>query len=198
MVGSIVVVSRLMAQSLVVYGGDKCQTPGGLNKEAEGSDIARQKLISRQHGLRLESEQLQPVQLMRKFRSFVLHSNSPQTKEIIELAGAKDDHSQVFTDSCSPFLDSLCSLFPHLAMLRHQTGRFLDADSSIVRTAVLLLAAAQDDSFFSAVSAKNNLEAAGAVGHHRWHLMLPTSARVSPFFLLQALFDLIVQSPMNK
>ena len=95
-------------------------------------------------------------------------------------SGTKDDHSQVFTDSCSPFLDSVCSLFPHLAMLRHQTGRFLDADSSIVRTAVLLLAAAQDDSFFSAVSAKNNLEAAGAVGHHRWHLMLPTSARVSP------------------
>ena len=59
-------------------------------------------------------------------------------------------------------------------------GRFLDAGSSIVRAAVLLLAAAQDDSFFTAVSAKNNLEAAGAVGHHRWHLMLPTSARVSP------------------
>ena len=46
-VNEVVVVSRLMAQSLVVYGGDKCQTPGGLNKEAEGADIARQKLISR-------------------------------------------------------------------------------------------------------------------------------------------------------
>ena len=78
-----------MAQSLVVYGGDKSQTPEGLNKEAEGSSIARQKLISRQHGLRLESEQLQPVHLLRKFRSLVLHSNSPVTKELIDLAGTK-------------------------------------------------------------------------------------------------------------
>ena len=30
-VNEVVVVSRLMAQSLVVFGGDKCQTPGGLN-----------------------------------------------------------------------------------------------------------------------------------------------------------------------
>ena len=40
-VKEVVVVSRLMPQSLVVSRGDKCQTPGGLNKEAEGSDIAR-------------------------------------------------------------------------------------------------------------------------------------------------------------
>ena len=59
-------VSRLMSQSLVIYGGDKCQTPGGLNKEAIGADIARQKLIGRQHGLRLTSDQLQPLQLLRK------------------------------------------------------------------------------------------------------------------------------------
>ena len=99
-VSEVVVVSRLMAQSLVVFGGDKCQTPGGLTKEAEGSDIARQRLISRQHGLRLESEQLQPGQLLRKFRSVALHSNSPMTKELIELAGTKDDHERVFTDTC--------------------------------------------------------------------------------------------------
>ena len=42
-VNEVVVVSRLMAQSLVVFGGDKCQTPGGLNKEAESSSEARQK-----------------------------------------------------------------------------------------------------------------------------------------------------------
>ena len=179
-VNEVVVVSRLMAQSLVVFGGDKCQTPGGLNKEAESSSMARQKLISRQHGLRLESEQLQPVHLLRKFRSFVLHSNSPLAKELIDLAGTGDDHERVFTSSCDQFLESVGSLFPHLAMLKQQTGRFLDASSSIVRAAVLLLAASQDDSFFTAVSAKTNLEAAGATGHHRWHLMLPTSARVAP------------------
>ena len=38
-VNEVVVVSRLMAQSLVVFGGDKCQTPGRLNKEAESSSI---------------------------------------------------------------------------------------------------------------------------------------------------------------
>ena len=145
-----------------------------------GSDIARQKLISRQHGLRLASDQLQPLQLLRKLRSLVLLSNSPMTKELVDLAVAKDEHEQVFTDTCSAFLETIGSLFPHLAMLKSQTGYFLDADSCIVRAAVLLLAAAQDDSFFSAVSAKSNLEAAGAVGHHKWHLMLPTSARVSP------------------
>ena len=179
-VNEVVVVSRLMAQSLVVFGGDKCQTPGGLNKEAESSGEARQKLICRQHGLRLESEQLQPVHLLRKLKTFVLHSNSPMTKELIDLAGTGDEHHQVFTTTCDHFLETVATLFPHLAMLRQQTGRFLDASSSIVRAAVLLLAASQDDSFFSAVSAKTNLEAAGATGHHRWHLMLPTSARVAP------------------
>ena len=122
-VNEVVVVSRLMAQSLVVFGGDKCQTPGGLNKEAESSSMARQKLISRQHGLRLESEQLQPVHLLHKFRSFVLHSNSPLTKELIDLAGTSDDHERVFKSSCDQFLESVCSLFPHLAMLKQQTGR---------------------------------------------------------------------------
>ena len=52
--------------------------------------------------------------------------------------------------------------------------------SSVVRAAVVLLAAVQDDSFFLSAVAKANLEAAGAVGDHKWHLMLPTSARVSP------------------
>ena len=60
-VNEVAAVSRLMAQSLVVFGGNKCQTPGGLNKEAESASMARQKLIGGQHGLRLESEQLQPV-----------------------------------------------------------------------------------------------------------------------------------------
>ena len=50
----------------------------------------------------------------------------------------------------------------------------------VVRAAVILLAAAQDDSFFSTVAAKTNCEAAGTVGEHRWHLMLPKSGRVSP------------------
>ena len=67
--------------------------------------------------------------------------------ELIDLAGTKDDHERVFTDSCDQFLETVCSLFPHLAMLKQHTGRYLDASSSIVRAAVLLLAASQDDSF---------------------------------------------------
>ena len=31
-VNEVVAVSRLMSHSLVVFGGGKCQTPGGLNK----------------------------------------------------------------------------------------------------------------------------------------------------------------------
>ena len=54
-------------------------------------------------------------------------------------------------------------------------------ESSLVRAAVVLLIAGQDEAFFSAVQAKTNLESAGASGEvHNWHLMLPTSARVSP------------------
>ena len=102
------------------------------------------------------------------------------SKELIELAGTGDEHHRVFPSSCDQFLESVGSLFPHLAMLKQQTGRFLDAGNSIIRAAVLLSAASQDDSFFSAVSAKTNLEAAGATSHHRWHLMLPTSARMAP------------------
>ena len=61
--------SHLMSHSLVVFGGDKYQTRGGLNKEAEDADAARQKL-------RFDSEQLQPMQVLRKLRSFLLVSNS--------------------------------------------------------------------------------------------------------------------------
>ena len=64
----------------------------------------------------------------------------------MELAGSKEDHERVFTTTCSPFLESVSSLFPHLTILKQQAGRFLDANSCIVRAAVLLLAAAQDDS----------------------------------------------------
>ena len=35
-VNEVVVVSQLLPQSLVVFGGDKCQTPGGLNRKAKG------------------------------------------------------------------------------------------------------------------------------------------------------------------
>ena len=133
-VNEVVVVSRLMSQSLVVY-GDKYQTPGGLNKEAIGADMARQKLISRQHGLRLASEQLQPLQLLRKLRSLILLSNSPMTKDLVELAMTKEEHEQVFTETCSPLLGTIGSLFPHLTMLQNQMGRFLDVDSCIVRAA---------------------------------------------------------------
>ena len=97
------------------------------HKEAESASMARQKLISRQHGLRLESEQLQPVHLLRKFCSLVLRSNSPLSKELIDLAGTCNEHEQVFKSSCDQFLDSVSSLFPHLVMLKQQTGRFLDS-----------------------------------------------------------------------
>ena len=113
------------------------------------------------------------MHLLRKFRSFVLHSNSPLAKELIELAGTGDEHHRVFTSSCDQFLESVGSLFPHLAILKQQTGQFLDSSSSIVHAAVLLLAASQDDSFFSAVSAKTNLEAAGAIGHINGTLCCP-------------------------
>ena len=59
-------------------------------------------------------------------------------------------------------------------------GKHLNLESSLVRAAVVLLIAGQDESFFSAVQAKTNLESAGASGEvHSWHLMLPTSASVA-------------------
>ena len=39
-VNEVAMVSKLMSQSLVLDACDKYQTPGGLNKEAVGADIA--------------------------------------------------------------------------------------------------------------------------------------------------------------
>ena len=38
-VNEVVVVVRLLHQALLVFGGDKCQTPGGLNKAAQGAEL---------------------------------------------------------------------------------------------------------------------------------------------------------------
>ena len=100
--------------------------------------------------------------------------------DLLGIAKAKEEHDSVFTSTCSSLLVSRGTTFPHLASLQKQVGQFLNMDSCLVRAAVVVLAAAQDDTLFSAVTAKTNLEAAGAVGDHRWHLMLPTSSRVSP------------------
>ena len=98
-----------------------------FNKEAESSSIVRQKLISRQHDLRLESEQLLPVHLLRKFKFFVLHSNSPLTKKLIELAGTGDEHHRVFTRSCDQFLESVGSLPPFGNAEQQNVGFWMQA-----------------------------------------------------------------------
>ena len=72
----VVVVTRLLHQALLVFGGDKCQTPGGLNRHAVGSDTARQKLLQRSHGLRVMSKQLQPTSLEAKLKAMIVRSTS--------------------------------------------------------------------------------------------------------------------------
>ena len=51
-------------------------TPGGLNQSAMGAARARQKLLTRRHGLRLESKQLLPTQLPAKIRTLLMKSNT--------------------------------------------------------------------------------------------------------------------------
>ena len=167
--------------ALPAFGGDRCQTPGGLNKAAQGTELARQKLLTRQHGLRLQSKQLLSTQLASKLGALMCRSNSPLAP--LPQAALKDgneSHSQLFVDDQSTQLGRLAASFPHLRCLQGHVGAHLNWKSSVVRVAVVILVAAQDDSFFQAIMAKTNLESAGAVGEHCWHLMLCTSARVSP------------------
>ena len=67
-VSEIFVVVRLLHKALLVFGGDNVKR-GGLNKSAIGAARARQKLLTRRHGLRMESKQLLPTQLAAKIRA---------------------------------------------------------------------------------------------------------------------------------
>ena len=96
------------------------------------------------------------------------------------LKDGDESHSQLFVDDQSTQLGRLAASFPHLRCLQGHVGAHLNWKSSVVRVAVVILVAAQDDCFFQATMAETNLESAGAVGDHCWHLMLRTSARVSP------------------
>ena len=177
----VVVVTRLLHQALLIFGGDKCQTPGGLNRHAAGSDTARQKLLQRSHGLRIPSKQLQPASLELKLKAMIVRSTSPAAQSLGNLLTLAEGHDSLFTSECGQVLSKLKADFPHLRFLQGKDGKHLNLESSLVRTAAVLLIAGQDESFFSAVQAKTNLESAGASGEvHNWHLMLPTSARVSP------------------
>ena len=111
----------------------------------------------------------------------VVRSTSPAVSSLGELLEVKERHDKLFTAECGQALSKLKGDFPHLKFLQGTAGKHLNLESSLVRAAVVLLIAGQDESFFSAVQAKTNLESAGASGEvHSWHLMLPTSARVSP------------------
>ena len=52
-VNEVVVVVRLLHRALLAFGGDRRQTPGGLNKAAQGTELALQKFLTRQYCLRL-------------------------------------------------------------------------------------------------------------------------------------------------
>ena len=89
--------------------------------------------------------------------------------------------SRIFVKECGPVLTKLKGDYPHLKFLQGLDGKYLNMESSLVRAAVVLLISGQDEAFFSAVQATTNFESAGALGEvHNWHLMLPTSATVSP------------------
>ena len=179
-VSEVVVVVRLLHKALLVFGGDKCQTPGGLNRSASGAARARQKLLTRRHGLRLESKQRLPTQLAAKIRTLLLKSNSPLATMLQGALHGGESHGGLFSTQEATPLVHLAQAFPQLKCLSGSNGVFLDWQSSVVRAAVVMLVAVQDESFFEAGFAKTNLESAGAVGDFNWHLMLPTSARVSP------------------
>ena len=188
-VNEVVVVVRLLYRTLSVFGGDKCQTPGGLNKAARGADMARQKLLTRRHGLRIDSKQLFPTQLESKLGTLMSKSNSPLAGTLQAALRGEEKHPGLFCRSNSTQLDQLAQALPQLKCLGGSEGYFLDWQSSVVRAAVVILVAIQDDSFFETAIAKTNLESAGAVGDYNWHLMLETSARVSPLMSRNLIFS---------
>ena len=179
-VSEVVVVVRLLHKALLVFGGDKCQTPGGINKSAQGAEMARQKLLTRQHGLRMDSKQLLPTQLASKIRALLMKSNSPLAATLQTALQGEGSHKGLFAEQSSYSLEQLSLAFPQLKCLGGCGAFFLDWTSSVVQAAVVMLVAIQDDSFFEVSMARTNFESAGAVGDFNWHLMLPTRARVSP------------------
>ena len=91
-------VVRLLHKALLVFGGDTCQTPGGLNRSAIGAARARQKLLTRRHALRMDSKQLLPTQLAAKIRALLMKSNSPLATTLQAALHGTEKHEGLFSD----------------------------------------------------------------------------------------------------
>ena len=122
----VVVVTCLLHQALLVFGGDKCQTPGGLNRHAAGSDTARQKLLQRSHGLRIVSKQLQPTSLESKLKAMIVRSASPVVTALGDLLKVKESHEKLFVPDCGQELAKLKGDYPHLKFLQGSAGKHLN------------------------------------------------------------------------
>ena len=161
-VGEVVVVSRLMTQSLVVYGGDKCQTGDSIRKSRR-TKRRRSSSADTDCDWKVNSSDLYSSCASSDPSCFILTRH--RRRRLLSLLA--------FTDS---------SFFVCAPCFRTQPA---EAPDGILWTQIAPLSEWRCCYWqphkmirFTAVSANNNVEA-GAVGDHRWHLMLPTSDRVS-------------------
>lgn len=65
-VDEVVVVAEMFHDCLVVFGGDRQQTPGGI-EQSQGAHASRRQLMQRQHGLRCAACLFMPDQLASVF-----------------------------------------------------------------------------------------------------------------------------------
>ena len=93
----------------------------------------------------------------------IVRSTSPAATTLGELLKGKESHDKLFAAECGQALSKLKGDYPHLKFLQGIAGKHLNLESSLVRTAMVLLIAGQDESFFSAVQAKPTWSLQGPV-----------------------------------
>ena len=161
-------IARAPRKCLVIWCGDHKQTPGGLRKTDEAKAF-RRKLL-RRLALRGDTEHFQPNMLGKVVLRYLEGMDEPLINSIQVILRATMGGMSVASAEGIATLQSLCQ---EVGCPYHDE---LGSTACCVALVVLWMGLHQEKFPLLATSLQ---AAAGVVGHQRWALILPSSARVS-------------------
>ena len=161
--------ARAPRKCLVIWCGDHKQTPGGLRKTDEAKAF-RRKLLRPPIALRGDTEHFQPNMLGKVVLRYLEGMDEPLINSIQVLLRATMGGMKVASAEGIATLQSLCQ---EVGCPYHDE---LGSTTCCVALVVLWMGLHHEKFSLLATSLQ---AAAGVVGHQRWALILPSSARVS-------------------
>ena len=161
--------ARTPRKCLVIWCGDHKQTPGGLRKTDEAKAF-RRKLLRRPIALRGDTEHFQPNMLGKIVLRYLEGMDEPL------INGIKAIIRETMGGACLASAEGIAALRTLCQEVGCPFHDELCITTCCTALAVLWMALHKEKFPLLATSLQ---AAAGVIGHQRWALILPTSARVS-------------------